>query len=101
MTHENEQVEVGGGETATEPCAPVADGVRKCAGCGSEALVASSYCAGCYAPWCTVCGKQATRQDIDGDWWPPCEHAGTHGLGSLKYRDCAPIIPVSFSGETE
>jgi hypothetical protein len=39
------------------------------------------------APRCTVCGKVATKQDIDGDWWPPCEHAAKIGLHTLRYDD--------------
>jgi hypothetical protein len=39
------------------------------------------------APSCTICGKMATRQCIDGDWWPPCEHARTHGIDTLRYTD--------------
>jgi hypothetical protein len=37
------------------------------------------------APKCTVCGAVATQRDIDGNWWPPCEHAKSKGIDTLKY----------------
>jgi hypothetical protein len=27
----------------------------------------------------------AAHASIDGEWWPPCEHAKTHGLHTLAY----------------
>jgi hypothetical protein len=34
-------------------------------------------------PKCRKCGKWASQQDIDGDWWPPCGC----GIEQLKYED--------------
>ncbi len=36
-------------------------------------------------PTCTICGATATSRDIDGNWWPPCEHAKANGIETLKY----------------
>lgn len=51
-------------------------------------------------PVCTMCGKQAFRQDIDGDWWPPCLHATTRGLATLRYLD-SPGHPFARRSSTE
>jgi hypothetical protein len=45
---------------------------------------------GSYPPRCTICGKRATHASIDGEWWPPCEHARTHGIATLRYDDEGP-----------
>lgn len=36
-------------------------------------------------PQCLLCGKRSIDRDIDGEWWPPCDHAAKHGLQTLVY----------------
>lgn len=40
-------------------------------------------------PSCIICGKLATVRDVDGEWWPPCKHARTHGIETLQYQPAA------------
>lgn len=41
---------------------------------GQQLVSVPDGCEDNYRLVCHTCGKVATKQDIDGDWWPPCEH---------------------------